>query len=203
MRILDNLIYRAEKFEDPKAAYELGVIFETGDRVKPNPEKAREWLEKAADMGHEDAARRLGRLQGKPLKLREQKKAETEEEVPPVVRQPPVIEEPQDDWSFDWAHETSEPPIPEGQPTIPQPSGPVSWMAVAGFVLGILGFITNGITSIPAVLFGYYAKNKLEQPGPRHAVDPFLTQFGLILGYAGVALNFQYLIYLIFSMFGR
>lgn len=216
MRILDNLIYRAEKFEDPKAAFQLAVIFETGDRVEPNPAKAREWLEKAADLGHEEAERRLGRLKGERVKPRVEK---------PVTQQPPVIKEPARitrevhepqcpnghgplrDWDGDqrcwvcgWPNETAEPETAEAQPAVPQPAGPVSWIAVAAFVLGILGFLTNGITSVPAVLFGYFAKNKLEKPGPRHAVDPFLTQFGLILGYAGVALNFQYLIYLIFGM---
>ena len=68
MRILDNLIYRAEKFNEVKIQYKLGVIYLEGDRVEPNLEEAKRWLERAADQGHEEAARALEGLEGKPTR---------------------------------------------------------------------------------------------------------------------------------------
>ena len=34
MRILDNLIYRAEELDEVKIQYRLAVIYQTGDRVE-------------------------------------------------------------------------------------------------------------------------------------------------------------------------
>ena len=43
MRILDNLIYRAEKLNEAKIQYKLGIIYLEGDRVEPNLEEAKRW----------------------------------------------------------------------------------------------------------------------------------------------------------------
>ena len=68
MRILDNLIYRAEKFNEAKIQYKLGIIYLTGDRVEPDLDEAKMWLRRAADQGHEEAAEALEGLEGKPVK---------------------------------------------------------------------------------------------------------------------------------------
>ena len=68
MRNLDNLIYRAEKLNEAKIQYKLGIIYLEGDRVDPDLEKAKMWLSRAAEQGNEEAAETLGGLEGKPVK---------------------------------------------------------------------------------------------------------------------------------------
>ena len=113
MRILDNLIYRAEKFNEGKTQYKLGIIYLTGDRVEPDLDEAKMWLERAADQGHEEAAEALEGLEGKPVKdveLKDSKVTHLQSEdfdqgTPPIIesesREPPV----------DWGDESSGPPL--------------------------------------------------------------------------------------------
>ncbi|MBC8326389.1 MAG: SEL1-like repeat protein [Verrucomicrobia subdivision 3 bacterium] len=95
MRILDNLIFRAEELNEVKIQYRLAVIYQTGDRTEQNLEQARHWFERAAEQGHEDAARILATLGGSkknPGKL-ETPRAATKAKVGAVaeVALPPVI----------------------------------------------------------------------------------------------------------------
>ena len=113
MRILDNLIYRAEKFNEAKIQYKLGIIYLTGDRVEPDLDEAKMWLRRAADQGHEEAAEALEGLEGKPVKdveLKDSKVTRLQSEdfdqgTPPIIesesREPPV----------DWGDESSGPPL--------------------------------------------------------------------------------------------
>jgi len=113
MRILDNLIYRAEKFNEAKIQYKLGIIYLTGDRVEPDLDEAKMWLRRAADQGHEEAAEALEGLEGKPVKdveLKDSKVTHLQSEdfdqgTPPIIesesREPPV----------DWGDESSGPPL--------------------------------------------------------------------------------------------
>ena len=73
MRILDNLIFRAEELGEVKIQYRLAVIYQTGDRVEKNLEQARHWYERAAENGHEEAAQALARMGGKPVEPKEPK----------------------------------------------------------------------------------------------------------------------------------
>jgi hypothetical protein len=94
MRILDNLIFRAEELDEVKMQYRLAVIYQTGDRVEKNPEQARHWFERAAENGHEEAARALVRMGGKPVKPKatkakkrsDSKEKSTVDDLPPVIR---------------------------------------------------------------------------------------------------------------------
>ena len=113
MRILDNLIYRAEKFNEAKIQYKLGIIYLTGDRVEPDLDEAKMWLRRAADQGHEEAVEALEGLGGKPVKdveLKDSKVTHLQSEdfdqgTPPIIesesREPPV----------DWGDESSGPPL--------------------------------------------------------------------------------------------
>ncbi len=113
MRILDNLIYRAEKFNEAKIQYKLGIIYLTGDRVEPDLDEAKMWLRRAADQGHEEAVEALEGLEGKPVKdveLKDSKVTHLQSEdfdqgTPPIIesesREPPV----------DWGDESSGPPL--------------------------------------------------------------------------------------------
>jgi len=107
MRILDNIIYRAEKFNDVKAQYQLGVIFQTGDRVEPDAEKARHWFELAAELGHEEAARALAGMGVEPEEYQawdDEDDIEAEEEVAPL---PPVIDSVAEEVAVDFRHQAS------------------------------------------------------------------------------------------------
>ena len=73
MRILDNLIFRAEELDEVKMQYRLAVIYQTGDRVEQDLEQARHWFERAAENGHEEAARILATMGGKPVEPKEPK----------------------------------------------------------------------------------------------------------------------------------
>ena len=94
MRILDNLIFRAEELDEVKMQYRLAVIYQTGDRVEKNLEQARHWFERAAENGHEEAARALVRMGGKPVepkatkakKRSDSKEKSTADDLPPVIR---------------------------------------------------------------------------------------------------------------------
>mgnify|MGYP001465965224 CR=1 FL=1 len=91
MRNLDNLIYRAEKLNEAKIQYKLGIIYLEGDQVEPNLDEAKRWLERAADQGHEEAVRVLGALEGKPKELQVQvgdddsQTEDYDEATPPVI----------------------------------------------------------------------------------------------------------------------
>ena len=111
MRNLDNLIYRAEKLNEAKIQYKLGIIYLEGDRVDPDLEKAKMWLSRAAEQGNEEAAETLGGLEGKPVK---EKKAST------VTRTkaedfdqgtPPIMGTESRELPVDWGDESSGPPV--------------------------------------------------------------------------------------------
>ena len=76
----------------------------------------------------------------------------------------------------------------------------MSKVAAASGVLGVLGFITGGLTSLPAILLGYLSRHQLKQPGPRHSADEFLTKMGLATGWAGLVINMNYLMYVIMNL---
>ena len=40
----------------------LGIVYANGELMEPDPEKAREWYQKAADLGNEEAAALLEQL---------------------------------------------------------------------------------------------------------------------------------------------
>ncbi len=95
MRILDNLIFRAEELDEVKIQYRLAVIYQTGDRTEQNLEQARHWFERAAENGHEDAARILATMGGKPVKPKtpkEKKRSDPAEAKSAVETLPPVIQ---------------------------------------------------------------------------------------------------------------
>ena len=107
MRILDNIIYRAEKFNDVKAQYQLGVIFQTGDRVEPDAEKARHWFELAAEQGHEEAVRALAGMGVEPEEYQawdDEDDIEAEEEEAAL---PPVIDSGAKEIAVDFSHDVS------------------------------------------------------------------------------------------------
>ena len=111
MRILDNLIYRADKFNEVKIQYKLGIIYLEGDRVEPNLDEAKRWLERAADQGHEEAARALEGLEGKPKELQAQtgddylQAEDYDEGTPPIIASEPR------ELPVDWGDESSGPPV--------------------------------------------------------------------------------------------
>ena len=112
MRNLDNLIYRAEKLNEAKIQYKLGVIYLEGDRVEPNLEEAKRWLERAADQGHEEAARVLEGLEGKPTR---ELQIQTGDDYPQAEGYdegtPPIIEpEPREKY-MDFDHVSDGPPV--------------------------------------------------------------------------------------------
>ena len=107
MRILDNIIYRAEKFNDVKAQYQLGVIFQMGDRVEPDAEKARHWFELAAEQGHEEAVRALAGMGVEPEEYQawdDEDDIEAEEEEAAL---PPVIDSGAKEIAVDFSHDVS------------------------------------------------------------------------------------------------
>jgi hypothetical protein len=103
MRILDNLIFRAEELGEVKIQYRLGVIYQTGDRVEQDLEQARHWFERAAGNGHEEATRILATMGGKAVKpkaLKAQKRGDSKvkssakeksaaNDLPPVIPRKP------------------------------------------------------------------------------------------------------------------
>ena len=111
MRNLDNLIYRAEKLNEAKIQYKLGIIYLEGDRVEPDLDEAKRWLERAADQGHEEAARALEGLEGKPNEL----KAQMGDDDPQVEDYdegtPPIIESEPRELPVDFGDETFGPPV--------------------------------------------------------------------------------------------
>jgi len=100
MRILDNLIYRAEELGEVKVQYRLAVIYQTGDRVEQDLEQARHWFERAAENGHEEAARVLATMGGKTVepkapkvtkskKRGDSKEKSTADDLPPLIQRKP------------------------------------------------------------------------------------------------------------------
>ena len=100
MRNLDNLIYRAEELDEVKIQYRLAVIYQTGDRVEQDLEQARHWFERAAENGHEEAARILATMGTKPVepkapkvtkakKRGDSKEKSTADDLPPVIQRKP------------------------------------------------------------------------------------------------------------------
>ena len=100
MRNLDNLIYRAEELGEVKIQYRLAVIYQTGDRVEQDLEQARHWFERAAENGHEEAARILATMGGKPVESKapkvtkakkrgDSKEKSTADDLPPLIQRKP------------------------------------------------------------------------------------------------------------------
>ena len=111
MRNLDNLIYRAEKLNEAKIQYKLGIIYLEGDRVEPNLEEAKRWLERAADQGHEEAAKALARLEGKSKELQAQTGDDDLQAEDFNKGTPPIIEAEPRELPVDWGDESSGPPV--------------------------------------------------------------------------------------------
>ena len=111
MRNLDNLIYRAEKLNEAKIQYKLGIIYLEGDQVEPNMDEAKRWLERAADQGHEEAARALEGLEGKPKELRVQMEDDDPQVEDYDEGTPPIIEAEPRELPVDFGDETFGPPV--------------------------------------------------------------------------------------------
>lgn len=65
------------------------------------------------------------------------------------------------------------------------PARPINGLTTASLVLGILGFITSGLTSIPAIITGHMGLNKIRTT--RESGD-VRAKVGLVLGYLGIVL---------------
>ena len=111
MRNLDNLIYRADKLNEAKIQYKLGIIYLEGDRVEPNMDEAIRWLERAADQGHEEAARALEGLEDKPKELEVQMGDDDFQAEDYDEGTPPIIESEPRELPVDWGDESSGPPV--------------------------------------------------------------------------------------------
>jgi hypothetical protein len=111
MRILDNLIYRADKLNEARIQYKLGIIYLEGDRVEPNLDEAKRWLERAADQGHEEAARALEGLEGKPKELQVQMGDDDLQVEDYDEGTPPIIEAEPRELPVDFGDETFGPPV--------------------------------------------------------------------------------------------
>ena len=119
MRNLDNLIYRAEKLNEAKIQYKLGIIYLEGDRVEPNLEEAKRWLERAADQGHEEAAKALASLEGKSKELQAQTGDDDLQAEGYVEGAPPIIEPEPREQPVDFGHDLV------GGPDCPHGHGPL------------------------------------------------------------------------------
>ncbi|WP_433891820.1 DUF1707 and DUF4190 domain-containing protein [Streptomyces sp. CA-111067] len=83
------------------------------------------------------------------------------------------------------------PPVPfPMQPPFPQPFQPPfrpptnNGNAIASLVCGILGTMTFGVTSIPAVILGHVAKSQIRRSGEQ---GEGMATGGLVLGYLTLA----------------
>ena len=108
MRNLDNLIYRADKLNEAKIQYKLGIIYLEGDRVEPDLDEAKRWLERAADQGHEEAARAL---EGQPKELQVQMGDDDPQVEDYDEGTPPIIEPEPRELPVDFGDETFGPPV--------------------------------------------------------------------------------------------
>jgi type II secretory pathway pseudopilin PulG len=78
------------------------------------------------------------------------------------------------------------PPPAKAQATVlPQSSG----MAIASLVCGILGFVTFGLGSIPAIITGHMARSRINKSAGALGGNGFALA-GLILGYLCLVLTF-------------
>jgi uncharacterized protein DUF4190/uncharacterized protein DUF1707 len=85
-------------------------------------------------------------------------------------------------------------PLPVGPlpphvvPTVPMytplPARPTNGMAIASLACGIGGYLTCGLSSIPAVVLGHNARNRIRETGED---GDGLATAGLVLGYLGIA----------------
>ena len=94
----------------------------------------------------------------------------------------------------DWRPLSAMPEIASGTPpplaglaspagTLPQTSG----LAITSMVLGILAFLTAGLTAIPAVICGHVSRASIKKSAGAVTGEGFALT-GLILGYAGFAI---------------
>jgi hypothetical protein len=65
-----------------------------------------------------------------------------------------------------------------------QPARATNSLATAALVLGLLEFVTMGITAIPAIICGHIARNQIRQTGEQ---GDGMAVTGLVLGYLAVA----------------
>ena len=93
--------------------------------------------------------------------------------------------------------------IESGIPAIPRqiipavPIAPTSGLAIASLVLGIAGFLTTGITAIPAVVCGHLSLSQIKK-APGSISGSGLALAGLITGYIGIAFMLIMIVMLIF-----
>ncbi len=83
------------------------------------------------------------------------------------------------------------PALPPQQPPTGQP-GPVSQpktsgLAIASLILGCLGFVTAGLTGLPAIICGHIARSKIRNSNGTQAGSG-IALAGLITGYFGFVL---------------
>jgi hypothetical protein len=76
-------------------------------------------------------------------------------------------------------------PIPMMQPgwQLPPRSAHTNGMATAAMVLGLLEFVTMGMTAIPAIICGHVARNQIRRSGEQ---GDGMAVTGLVLGYGAV-----------------
>lgn len=60
-----NIIRKLLKKDDAYAQYSLGFMFEHGQGVEKNINKAKEWYEKAAKQNYESAVKALNEMKNK------------------------------------------------------------------------------------------------------------------------------------------
>lgn len=77
----------------------------------------------------------------------------------------------------------TQPPV-QLPPSMP-PARPVNSLTTASLVFGILGFVTSGLTSIPAIVTGHIGLSKIRTT---HESGDVRGRVGLALGYVGILL---------------
>ena len=79
------------------------------------------------------------------------------------------------------------PPIPSLPPPFAQPQ--TSGLAVASLVLGLMSFVTIGLTGLPAIICGHLASARIKRSGGR-LTGQGMAIAGLVTGYLGFLLIF-------------
>jgi hypothetical protein len=74
-------------------------------------------------------------------------------------------------------------PAPAGVYAPPVQARQTESFAVAALVLGILGFFTGALTSIPAIIFGFLARSRIKKSGKDGAG---MALAGIITGFVGI-----------------
>ncbi len=71
-------------------------------------------------------------------------------------------------------------PLPPGPYT---PAPPTDGFAITALILGVTGFVTGFLTSIPAVIFGFLARGRIKRNGTQGSG---MALTGIILGFVGI-----------------